>query len=61
MKTKKTSALSRIAIPGKKASLGELAGFFDRHDAVELVEQTPTGRTWTACWPNTGISRTRSS
>ena len=34
MKTKKTSALSRIAIPGKKASLGELAGFFDRHDAV---------------------------
>lgn len=39
MKTKKTSALPRIAIPGKKASLGELAGFFDRHDAVELVEQ----------------------
>ncbi len=34
----KRTATSRIRLPGKDASYAELADFFDRHDAVELIE-----------------------
>ncbi len=39
MKNKQSRKVRRIAIPAKNASYEELDRFFDRHDAVELLEQ----------------------
>ena len=38
MKQQKAKPASRIKLPRKKASYDELSAFFDRHDAVELLD-----------------------
>ena len=41
-KTRKTKVASNIRLPRKSANYQELANFFDRHDAVELLKKGVT-------------------
>ena len=42
MKTLKTNKARSIQLPGKNATYSDLSNFFDRHDAVELLDKDVT-------------------